>query len=132
MPLPVTARSAVVGRLRPAVEVATYYVVAEGLTNVVKYACASQASVAVTTANDTVIVEVADDGVGGADASRGSGLNGLHDRVEALGGRLEVASPPGAGTTLRAEIPRTFGMDAHLIAREPDGVAAGAGVRLRS
>jgi signal transduction histidine kinase len=132
MPLPVTTRSAVVGRLRPAVEVATYYVVAEGLTNVVKYARASQASVAITDANDTVIVEVADDGVGGARASRGSGLSGLHDRVEALGGRLEVASPPGAGTTLRAEIPRTFGMHGQLITRERDAAAADAGVLLRS
>ncbi len=122
MPLPVSTHSAV-GRLRPAVEVATYYVVAEGLTNVVKYACASQASVAVTTANDTVIVEVADDGVGGADPSLGSGLNGLNDRVEALGGRLEVTSPPGAGTKLRAEIPITFALDA---------AAPGAGVPLRS
>jgi signal transduction histidine kinase len=79
--------------------------------------------VAVTTTNDTVIVEVADDGVGGADPSRGSGLNGLNDRVEALGGRLEVSSPPGAGTTLRAEIPIDFA---------PAAAAPGAGVPLRS
>src|SRR4029453_1796467 len=122
-PLPVTTRSAVVGRLRPAVEVATYYVVAEGLTNIVKYACASQASVAVTTANDTVIIEVVDDGVGGADPRLGSGLHGLNDRVEARGGRLEVASPPGGGTTLRAEIPITFALDAAV---------PGAGVRPRT
>jgi len=124
MPLPVEIHSAIAARLRPAVEVATYYVVAEGLTNVVKYARASQASVSVTTTDSTVIVEVVDDGVGGADPSLGSGLNGLHDRVEALGGRLEVASPPGAGTLLRAEIPCTFGPDSRVIARETNAAAA--------
>jgi PAS domain S-box-containing protein len=123
MPLPVTTSSDVAGRLRPAVEVATYYVVAEGLTNVVKYAGASEAAVAVTTVDDTVVVEVADDGVGGATPSRGSGLSGLRDRVEALGGRLEVTSPLGEGTTLRAEIPITFTLD---------GATPGAGVSVRS
>jgi PAS domain S-box-containing protein len=123
MPVPVTTSSAVEERLRPAVEVATYYVVAEGLTNIVKYACATEAAVAVTTTDGKVIVEVGDDGVGGADANRGSGLNGLRDRVEALGGRLEVASPPGGGTTLRAEIPITFALDT---------AAPGAGVPIRS
>ena len=131
MPLPVAIRSTIAARLRPAVEVATYYVVAEGLTNVVKYARASQASVTVTTTNSTVIVEVVDDGVGGADPSLGSGLSGLHDRVEALGGRLEVASRPGAGTLLRAEIPCTFRLDSRVIPRETDAVGASPGSRLR-
>jgi signal transduction histidine kinase len=131
MPLPVAIRCDIAARLRPAVEVATYYVVTEGLTNVVKYARASQASVTVTTTNSSVIVEVVDDGVGGADPSLGSGLSGLHDRVEALGGRLEVASRPGAGTRLRAEIPCTFRLDSRVIPRETDAVAASPGSRLR-
>jgi PAS domain S-box-containing protein len=125
MPLPVAIRSVIAARLRPAVEVATYYVVAEGLTNVVKYARASQASVTVMATDSTVTVEVVDDGVGGADPSLGSGLNGLRDRVEALGGRLEVASAPGAGTLLRAEIPCTFALDSRVIAGETDAAAAG-------
>jgi signal transduction histidine kinase len=87
------------------VEAAAYYVVAEALTNVAKYARASAVRVDVTRSDGHVEVTVADDGVGGADASRGSGLRGLADRVEALGGRLEVTSPTGAGTTLRARLP---------------------------
>ena len=124
MPLPVEVRSAVATRPRPAVEVATYYVVAEGLTNVVKYARASQASVTVSSTSSAVTVEVVDDGVGGADPSLGSGLNGLQDRVEALGGRLEVASRLGAGTLLRAEIPCTFGREARVHPRAADAAAA--------
>ncbi|HYT52682.1 MAG TPA: PAS domain-containing protein [Gaiellaceae bacterium] len=114
MPLPVEVRSAVAVRLPPPVEVATYYVVSEGLTNVVKHAGASHASVTVTRSNGTVTVEVADDGISGADPSLGSGLNGLQDRVEALGGKLEVVSERGAGTRLRAEIPCTFVGDDRL------------------
>ena len=124
MPLPVEVRSAVATRPRPAVEVATYYVVAEGLTNVVKYARASQASVTVSSTSSAVTVEVVDDGVGGADPSLGSGLNGLQDRVEALGGRLEVASRLGAGTLLRAVIPCTFGREARVHPRAADAAAA--------
>src|SRR5262249_16906636 len=81
------------------------YVVSEALTNVAKYAQATGARVAVQRDDSLLVVTVADDGVGGADASRGSGLRGLADRVEALGGRLEVASPEGGGTTLRATLP---------------------------
>jgi PAS domain S-box-containing protein len=90
-----------------AVEAAAYYVVAEALTNVAKYAEASCVRVSVARANGRMWVEVEDDGVGGADAvaADGSGLRGLADRVEALGGRLSVASPRGAGTTVRAELP---------------------------
>ena len=102
------------GRRRPwpstrgcpaAVEAAAYYVVAEALTNVAKYAQASEARIDVRRDDGRLVVEVADDGVGGADPSRGSGLRGLADRVEALGGRLEVSSPQGEGTTLRATLP---------------------------
>jgi signal transduction histidine kinase len=93
------------GRLADSVEVAAYYLVSEALTNVAKYAHASNASVAVTRDDGHLIVEVVDDGVGGADPSFGSGLRGLADRVEALDGRLRVWSPPSQGTTVRAEIP---------------------------
>jgi len=87
------------------VEAAAYYVVAEALTNVAKYASASAVSVSVDQRNGRALVEVHDNGVGGADPARGSGLRGLSDRVEALGGRLSVESPPGRGTHLKAEIP---------------------------
>ena len=93
------------GRLPPEVEAAAYYVVSESVANVTRYAAADRATVAVGLANGTVTVEVVDDGQGGADASHGSGLRGLADRVEAIGGRLEIASPPGAGTTVRAILP---------------------------
>ena len=92
-------------RLPEPIEVAAYYLVAEGLTNVAKYAEASTASVDVTRENGTLVVEVADDGKGGADPEHGSGLRGLADRVEALDGRLRVWSPASGGTRLRAEIP---------------------------
>jgi signal transduction histidine kinase len=92
-------------RLPPSVEAAAYFVVAEALTNVVKYAQASQARVCVSRTNGHAVVEVYDDGVGGADPGRGSGLRGLADRVSALDGTLELRSPHGAGTLLRAEIP---------------------------
>jgi signal transduction histidine kinase len=92
-------------RLPVAVEAAAYYLVAEALTNVAKYSAASKACVRVVRENGYVMVEVSDDGIGGADARRGSGLQGLADRIEALDGRLDVHSPPRAGTRLRAEIP---------------------------
>jgi signal transduction histidine kinase len=92
-------------RFRPAIEVATYFVCAEALTNIAKYAEASHASVEVRDDGGRLVVAVVDDGLGGAEAARGSGLRGLADRVEALGGRLRVESPPGSGTRLVAEIP---------------------------
>ncbi|MGZ8701817.1 MAG: histidine kinase [Gaiellaceae bacterium] len=87
------------------VEAAAYYVVSEALANVTKYAQASSVKVTVEQANGCALVEVADDGVGGADPGRGSGLRGLADRVASLNGKLAVDSPPGAGTRVRAEIP---------------------------
>jgi PAS domain S-box-containing protein len=93
------------GRLPEPIEAAAYYLISEALTNVAKHAQASTVRVSVAQGDGEVVVEVADDGVGGADAGAGSGICGLTDRVEALGGRLELASPAGAGTTLRAEIP---------------------------
>ncbi len=92
-------------RLPAPVEAAAYYLIAEALTNVTKYAAASSARVAVTRLDGTLTVEVADDGVGGADPAAGSGLRGLADRVAALDGTLVVESRPGEGTCVRAEIP---------------------------
>jgi signal transduction histidine kinase len=92
-------------RLPEAIEAAAYFVVAEALTNVVKYAHASQATVRIARQNGHAVVEIADDGIGGADPDRGSGLRGLADRVSALDGRMSLDSPAGAGTRLRAEIP---------------------------
>jgi signal transduction histidine kinase len=77
----------------------------EALTNIAKYASATAAEVTIEQVNGHVVIGVADDGVGGADPSAGSGLSGLADRVAALGGRLEVQSPPGGGTVVRAEMP---------------------------
>ena len=86
-------------------EVAAFYVVSESLTNVAKYAHATSVSVRVARTADGLELEVADDGIGGADPERGTGLRGLVDRVDALGGRLEVDSPPGGGTRVRASLP---------------------------
>ena len=104
-PVPVELDHLPEGRLPPPVEAAAYYVVAESLTNVAKYADASSARVKVEQHNGYAIVEVEDDGVGGVDITRGSGLRGLADRVEALDGRLIVSSEAGRGTRVRAEIP---------------------------
>jgi signal transduction histidine kinase len=92
-------------RLPGQVEAAAYYVVSEALANVAKYASASTATVRVARTNGRAVVEVVDDGVGGADPTIGSGLRGLTDRIEALDGRLRIMSPVGEGTTIRAEIP---------------------------
>ncbi|MGH3006624.1 MAG: PAS domain S-box protein [Gaiellaceae bacterium] len=92
-------------RLPEPVEAAAYYVVSEALANVTKYAEASAVAISITRLNGNAVVEVADDGVGGADPTRGSGLRGLADRVESLDGRLHVESSPGSGTKVRAEIP---------------------------
>jgi signal transduction histidine kinase len=87
------------------VEVAAYYVVIESLANIAKHARATTASVEVARARDALVVEIVDNGVGGADSESGSGLRGLADRVEALGGRLRVWTPYGGGTRVKAEIP---------------------------
>jgi PAS domain S-box-containing protein len=92
-------------RLPNAVEAAAYYLIAEALTNAARYAHATRATVSVRRSNGMAIVRVSDDGIGGADPDRGSGLRGLVDRVEALAGRLVIDSPPGHGTTITAEIP---------------------------
>jgi signal transduction histidine kinase len=103
--VPIRLTVGVRGRLPEPIEVASYYVVAESLTNIAKYAEASAATVDVSRSHGRVLVEVTDDGIGGADTERGTGLRGLADRVEALGGRLRVWSPTGGGTRVQAEIP---------------------------
>ncbi|MDP1850069.1 MAG: PAS domain-containing sensor histidine kinase [Solirubrobacteraceae bacterium] len=103
-PLPVTFAVSDI-RLPASVEAACYYVVAEALTNIAKHAAASEAHVTVAVDGRHVVVDLTDDGRGGARAVPGRGLGGLHDRVAAFGGSLEVLSPPGRGTTVRATIP---------------------------
>jgi signal transduction histidine kinase len=92
-------------RLPERIEVAAYYLITECLANIAKYAQASSAGVVVSRDGGEVVIEVADDGVGGASRDRGSGLRGLADRVESLGGTLHLSSPVGRGTMVRAEIP---------------------------
>jgi signal transduction histidine kinase len=104
-PLPVRLTVDLDARLPDRVEAAAFYVVSESLTNVAKHAEASNATVLVNKTRNGLIVEIVDNGVGGADTEKGSGLRGLADRVEALGGRLRVWTPLGGGTRVQAEIP---------------------------
>jgi signal transduction histidine kinase len=104
-PVPVQISGVPSAPLPPAVEAAAYFVTAEALTNVAKYARASECVICLTLEDARLRVEVRDDGIGGADASAGSGLLGLRDRVEALDGSLEVDSPLGAGTAVIVELP---------------------------
>ena len=103
-PVPVELEATPDARLSEQVEAAAYYVVAEALANVHKHAGARRVVVRAATNDSRLLVEFVDDGGGGAD-DEGGGLHGLADRVEALGGRLAVDSPPGGGTLLLAEIP---------------------------
>jgi signal transduction histidine kinase len=103
-PVPVEV-SVANSRLAPHVEAAAYFVCSEGLANVAKYAAASRAAISVTSGAGTIVIVVSDDGVGGADPRAGSGLTGLTDRVQTLGGTFRVDSTPGRGTRLAAEIP---------------------------
>ena len=103
--VPVELEVALDGRPPEAVEVAVYYLVSESLTNIAKHARASSARVEIARQDGRLVVEVSDDGIGAAASERGSGLRGLTDRVEALGGELRICSPSGGGTRLRAEIP---------------------------
>jgi signal transduction histidine kinase len=93
------------GRLDPTIEATVYYVVAESITNAVKHAEASTVAVRGGVRGETIELEIADDGVGGADPALGTGLMGLKDRVDTLGGTVSLASPVGAGTTLRVRLP---------------------------
>ena len=104
--MPATVASLPDRRLPPAVEATAYFVVSEALANVAKYASATHGQHRARRARGpTLRVEVGDDGVGGADAARGTGIRGLQDRVAALGGRLTIESPAGQGTLVVAEIP---------------------------
>ena len=104
-PVPVELTALPDGRLPEAVEAAAYYFVCEALVNVGRYASASRAAVSIVRDDGVLVLEIEDDGVGGADEAKGTGLRGLADRIEALDGRLEVVSEPERGTLLRAEIP---------------------------
>jgi signal transduction histidine kinase len=103
-------------RLSQPVETAIYFTVAEGLTNVAKYADATRARVTVGTHDGLVVTEIADDGRGGASTAGGSGLRGLADRLEAIGGSLELESPPG-GTVVRALVPVGSSQEETALAR---------------
>lgn len=104
-PVPVDVNVAVDGQLRDPVELATYYVVAEALSNAAKHGKASRIDVSVRADDVAVDVSVVDDGVGGADPRRDSGLIGLEDRVEALGGTIRLVSPRGGGTSVHVTMP---------------------------
>jgi signal transduction histidine kinase len=106
-PIPVDLDIQADGRLPEPIEVAAYYVVSEALTNAVKHANAAKAAVKVEAVAGALRISVRDDGCGGADFTGGTGLVGLKDRVEALGGRISLHSPYGAGTTLGTELPLT-------------------------
>jgi PAS domain S-box-containing protein len=104
-PVPVEVDGMPAGRFASGIEAAAYFTVAEALTNVARYAGAQCTTIRGAVERDALVVEVRDDGVGGADASGGSGLTGLADRVRAQGGTLSVMSPPGTGTVVRAILP---------------------------
>jgi signal transduction histidine kinase len=106
-PIPVALDVRTEGRLPGQVEVGAYYIISEALTNAARHASASEVVVSVEAITGVLRVSVHDDGTGGADFSRGTGLVGLKDRVEALSGRISLHSPRGAGTTLRADLPLT-------------------------
>ena len=103
--VPVKLHCGAIGRLDPSVESAAYFVISEGLTNVMKHADAAQADVTVQRLGAILLLQVRDDGAGGASIDAGSGLRGLSDRVAALGGRLVLASPSGRGTLVSVELP---------------------------
>jgi signal transduction histidine kinase len=103
--VPVTLKVGLGERVGERIEVAAYYVVSESLANIGKHAQATSATVDVSRDNGRLVVEILDDGVGGADSEHGTGLRGLADRVESLGGRLRVWTPQGGGTRVRAEMP---------------------------
>jgi signal transduction histidine kinase len=103
--VPVTLDLAIDRRLPDSVEVGAYYVVSEALTNAAKHSRASQVTVRGQTKDDNLYLSIRDDGIGGADSGKGSGLLGLKDRVEALGGRMRIMSPAGSGTSLHVTIP---------------------------
>jgi signal transduction histidine kinase len=113
-PIPVTIDLAVDSRLPEPVEVAAYYVASEALANAAKHARATHISVSLTPRDEGVLLSIIDDGIGGADPTQGSGLVGLIDRVEALGGSIDIRSAPGGGTRITSELPLDPGSGAPL------------------
>jgi signal transduction histidine kinase len=105
-------------RLPDYVEVAAYYTVAEALTNAAKHAKAARASVSLHVDRDLLVLSIQDDGIGGANPSGRSGLTGLRDRIEALGGEFGIESPPGRGTRIDVQIPTLLPFDRHAGAEE--------------
>jgi signal transduction histidine kinase len=105
-PVPVEVQCALSERLSEPVEVAAYYVVAESLTNIARHSGATRASVRLSREPGCAVIEVEDDGIGGATPEAGSGISGVVDRIDALDGSVEVSSEPGRGTRIRVEIPR--------------------------
>jgi signal transduction histidine kinase len=127
-PVPVDLDLAINLPLSDPVEVAAYYVVAEALTNAAKHAHASQVIVSAKTHDDTLSLSIDDDGIGGADSGKqGSGLIGLKDRVEVLGGRMHISSPPGSGTSLNVTIP--LDSEETLDSAAPESSSSGDDVR---
>jgi signal transduction histidine kinase len=114
--IPVELDAGVAARLPQPIEVAAYYVVSEALANATKHAMATGVAVAVEAQNGSLRLTIDDDGVGGADPSDGSGLAGLRDRVEALGGSIKISSPAGEGTRLVVELP----LELDLTVDEPE------------
>jgi PAS domain S-box-containing protein len=115
--IPVALDITMDGRLPEAIEVAAYFVASEALANATKHAHASRVDLSLASDGDSVVLSIRDDGVGGADSGHGSGLVGLHDRVEALGGTIRIESPPGAGTLLDVTLPLQV---------EPAGIRVGS------
>jgi signal transduction histidine kinase len=126
--VPVIVDSALDRRIDPAVETALYFTAAEALTNVAKYADATEATIHLTVDGEQVAIAIRDDGRGGASLDAGSGLRGLVDRLGALGGRLNVESPTGRGTTVRAVVPLAADAQAGAGSGRP-GVAASSALR---
>jgi hypothetical protein len=122
--VPTELRVAVPVRLDPTIEAAAYFFVSEALTNVGKYANAKSVSVELELTGDALIATVTDNGIGGADLAKGSGLRGLADRVQALGGRLEIESVRGKGTKLRAKLPTKVARVSERLATQRDSVSA--------
>jgi signal transduction histidine kinase len=105
-------------RLPDYVEVAAYYTVSEALTNAAKHANAARVSVSLGVEGDLLVLSIVDDGIGGADPSGGSGLTGLRDRIEALGGTFRIESPPESGTRIDVQIPTSLPFDQHAGAED--------------
>jgi signal transduction histidine kinase len=115
-PTPVAVTVDIAERPGPTAEIAAYYLIAEALANTAKHAGATTASVAVRLRGGQLLVNVTDDGCGGADPAAGAGLRGLADRISLMGGSLDVSSPPGRGTSLRARIPASSASAARALA----------------